>query len=870
MKLLHRIKSTARNLVRRRETEQELDRETQSLLELLIDEKQAAGLSEAAAYRQARMDLGGPEQLKERVREVRAGHLLEDVLRDLRFGARMLMRSPGFTTVTALTLAIGFGANTAIFSLVNAVLLRPLPYSEPERLIRAGGLNSWPDIRDWTEMNETVDQWGAYVPWSYRLVDESGAEKLDGARVIGDLFDVLGVPPAKGRTLSARDSVGQGAAVLLLSHRFWRDRFAADEQIVGRSVLFGEDGYTVVGVMPPGFELPGYAAEVWTPQGEDEGMAPHRGAHSLVAIGRLEPDATLVQAQADIDAIAVRLEELYPEDNTGVRYELVPLLDSLVSEVSGALWLLLGGVGFVLLIACVNVASLLLSRAEARRRETVIRAALGAGRSRLVRQRLTESLLLSMLGAALGLSLAWVLTESIVMRAGRELPRLDGTSLDVPVLLFALALAVLIGLVFGIAPAPRAPAASPHGPIVQRQGSHRAGRTFLDLLVVSEIALALLLLTGAGLMLLSLDRLLDVDPGFDAEELLVLDIGASGDTYRDIPNRVRFFDEVEERLRAIPGVSDVALATDLPLDSTYIVHHEFLIDGRPPLEPGTEPSVYYRSISAGYFAALDIPVKRGRSFDVRDRPGAPQVAMINETMARQFFPDTNPIGKRVRRARGDDEWKTIVGIAGDTRPFGLDTEEVPAVYYPHAQESSWWKSWMLFAVRTSVDAETLSTAVRAELAQVDNTVPLGSVRTMQELLSATYTSRRVTTTLLATFAALALILAAIGIYGVVSGSVRRRTGEIGVRTAMGARRIDNLLMVLWQGLRLAVLGVGLGLLGALALTRLLGNLLFDVSATDPFALAGVAVLLAVVALLACLAPAVRATHVDPIVALRYE
>ena len=870
MRIFNRTKSLFQNLFRKGRRERELRRETESLLQLLVDEQTAQGKSEAEALRNARMELGLPEQFKESVREVSAGRLLEDFFQDLRFGARHLSKSWTFTSVAIVTLALGLGANAAVFSLLNSVLLKPLPYSEPDRLVRSTGRDSWLDIHDWVLMNQTFEGFGAYMPWTFPWVDEVGAHKLDGARVIGDLFKVMGVEPMLGRYLGSEDSVGAGTDSLLLSHSSWRAQFAEDPDIVGRRVTFEERSYTVVGVMPPDFQLPGYEAQVWTPQGENEGTAPHRDARTFIAVGRLSSGVSLELGQSDMNSIAERLEKLHPEENTDIRYEFVPLLDSLVGDIRPALLLLFGCVGFVLLIACVNVANLLLGRAAARQREMDLRSALGAGRIRLLRQRISENLLLAFLGGALGLAIAYWLIEVIVARTQAELPRVSAAGLDGSVLVFLAAVTAVCGCAFGLVPGARTkPQQSLAG---LRKGSEPTprGRRFLDALVVSEIALACLLVTGAGLMLVSFDRLLDVDPGFDTRDLVVLDIGATGEKYQDIEARSMFFDQTEMSIKSLPGVESVALTTDLPMDSDYIVSQTFLIEGRPELSPGTEPSAYYRSINSDYFRALGVPLLSGRTFDSRDRAGSAPVAIINQSMAGQFFEDEDPIGQRIRRARSGEPPMTIVGVVADIRPFALDSVEVPSVYYAHHQEYHSWKSWMLFAVRTSQGPTKLADAVRAELAGIDPAVPLGSVRTMDQMLSQSYAQRTLTTTLLGTFAAMALLLASLGIYGVISDSVRRRTHEIGVRAAMGANRTETLRLVLKHGLLLTSLGIGLGLLGGAVLARTLEAQLYGVSKTDPTTFAGAALLLMSVAMIASLVPALRATKVDPTTALRCE
>jgi putative ABC transport system permease protein len=793
-------------------------------------------------------------------------------LQDIRFGIRSLYKQPAFTAVAVITLALGIGGNTAMFSVVNAVLLRPLPFEEPERLVRVQSRNSFPDMTDWIEQTQTAETFGGYATFVLDLTEGEEAERVQGSAVTGGLFRLLGVSPALGRTLEPEDDQPGGERVALLSDGVWRRRLGGDPDIVGKSLSFSGNPYTVVGVMPAGFQLPLGASEVWVPTRVVMAEASAaRGAHMFQAVGRLKHGVSLEQAQADMDNIASRLAELYPEENLNRRFVLLPLREHLVRGARPALLILLGSVGFVLLIACANVANLLLARGATRQREIAVRASLGATQLRLFRQLLTESVLLSVVGGALAVPLAFAIVQGAVALGAGSIPRLDEISVDGRVLSFALGLSLVTGVVFGLVPA--AHATVPRLFDSLREGGHSPGASLpagvRNALVVVEMALAVVLLIGAGLLLRSVYQLQNVDPGFNPDRLLTMDFSLPTSTYREIPKRIVFYRQILEKIGALPGVELVAASTDLPFGSNFVPHN-FVVEGRP-MDPGTEPEIYYRGISPGYFDTMEIPLLQGRRFTEQDREDAPSVGIINQALARQLFPDEDPIGQRFRWARRETlYWITIVGVAGDVRPFGLDESEQPAVYIPFTQERDWWRTWMHIVARASTDPMSLAAPVKSRVAEVATTIPVANLQSMEDLMADSFVQRRAQLWLLGGFAAVAMTLAAVGIYGVLSFLVVQRTNEIGIRMALGAERRDLLTLVLGQGMVLAVPGLGLGLAGALGLTRVMSSLLYQVSATDPMTFLLIAILLSLVAFAASLIPALRATKVDPLTALRYE
>jgi putative ABC transport system permease protein len=798
---------------------------------------------------------------------------MQTLIQDVRYALRLLRRSPGFALAAVMTLALGIGANTAMYSVVHAVLLRPLPYPEPDRLMRIRGNSSAPDLVDLGQHARVFEGFGGYRRHAFDIPSDPLAERVDGALVSGDALPLLGVAAARGRVLSAADDREGGEKVAVVTDRFWRTRLNGDPAAVGGTVRFVSGTYRVVGVMPPGFELPQVEAEVIAPlMTEYAPEAKARGAHTLYGFGRVRPGVTTQQAQADMDALAPVMARIDPIENRDRQYVVMPLHAWLVRNVRPAILMLFGAVGFVLLIAAVNVVNLLLARAAERQREMAIRASLGASRGRLLRQLLVEGLVLSAGGALAGLAVAAWMLEAVVMLGRDDVPALASVRLDPQVLAFTAVVALAVALLFGLVPALqswRGPAAA-HLKDGTRATGGRAGDRVRRTLVTVEVALSVVLLAGAGLLLRSLHSLQSVDPGFEERGLVTFNITLPMDRYREVARRTAFVDTLLPELAAQPGVSSVAVTTELPFADDRLPQN-FVVEGQAPVEPGQEPEVNSRGVSPGYFRTLGIPLRAGRDFTAADTAQTMPVGIVNETAVRQLFGGQDPIGKRVAWAREEPRvWTTVVGVAADVRGAGLDAGDEPALYTPFPQERRPWRTWMFFTMRTPLPLETAMEPVRRLVARADKDVPVTRVRTMEELLAASWGDRRFNLSLLAGFALVALALAGVGIHGVMSYAVSRRTREIGVRMALGAHGRDVLRLVLGQGLTLAVFGLAAGLLGALALRRLVAGMLFGVAPTDPLTLAAVVMVLLAVALVACYAPARRAVAVDPAVALRSE
>jgi putative ABC transport system permease protein len=798
---------------------------------------------------------------------------MDSLVQDLRYAARRLGRAPAFTLAAVATLALGIGANTAMFSVVRAVLLRPLPYAEPERLLRIRRGSSAPDLRDLTAQSRTCEGFAGYRPQFFDVPGDPLAERLDGALVSGDALGLLGTKPALGRLLTADDDHVGKEKVVVVSDRFWRQRLGADPGAVGRTFRFVTGTYRVVGVLPAGFDLPEAKADVYASQWpESPPEAEARGAHTLLGLARVRPGVTLAQAQAEADTIAKRLAALNPIENRDRQFVLMPLHDFIVQNVRAALLLLFGAVGFVLLIAGVNVVNLLLARAADRHREMAIRASLGAGRGRLLRQLLVESVLLSTVGGVAGLLVgSWGL--GIIVGLGQDqIPALESVRLDPWVLAFTAGVSLLTGVLFGLAPGWQAagrsvaPELKDGARSIDAPGRERVRR----FLVASEIALSVVLLAGAGLLLRSLHHLQSVDPGFQPERLLTFNLTLPMNPYRDIPRRTLFFESVLDRVSALPGVSSVGGTSELPFEQDKVPQN-FLIEGEPPVEPGREPDVMSRGVSTAYLRTLGIPLRRGRDLEPTDTASSEPVGLVNEAAVRTLFHGGDPIGRRVAWARAEPRvWIRVVGVAGDVRGDGLDVDDTPAFYTPMAQEPRPWRTWMHVVVRSSVSSAALTESIKREIARVDKDVPVTHVRAMNDLLAGSFADRHFTLALLGAFAVVALVLAGVGIYGVMAYAVSRRTREIGLRMALGARAQDVMRLVLGQTMGVTLLGIAVGLGGALALRRIVASMLFGVGPGDPATLLMVAVMLAVVALAAGYVPARRAARVDPSIALRAE
>jgi len=815
---------------------------------------------------------------------------MRNLVADFRFGLRILLRNPGFTLAAIVVLALGIGANTAIFSIVNAVLLRPLPYQGASRIMQVWHVppaKSFPGMTlfsvspanylDWQSQNGSFEQMAAYGFESFNVGGGERPEAIRGAAVAPGFFSILRVQPVLGRTFSPEeDRPGQGH-VVILGHTVWRDHFAADPGILGRNVLFDGQTYTVVGVMPPKFKFPAWA-ELWVPLAWTNEKRAVRGNHNYMVIGRLKPEVAVQQAKADLSAISVRLEQQYPEDDKGWGATVLPLREQIVGDVRPALLVLLGAVAFVLLIACANVANLVLAKTLARKKEIAIRTSLGASRAAVLRQILAETLLLSLAGGALGLFLARFCITLIQKFLADRLPNATEITLDAPVLAFTLFLALLAGILAGLLPAVRFTRTDVNEALKQGQSrgsSDSSGSKTRGLLVVSEVALSLVLLIGAGLMIRSLLQLSSVQPGFDPNNVLTARLTVPGTKFSSPAAQISFYDQVLRQVRATPGVESAGLIDSLPIDGDGS-HQPVAVEGQPVVPMADQPEVDVRMISPGYLHAMRIPVLRGRDLNDADVAGRPPVVSISESMAKRFWPNENPIGKHITLTFFPGVVREVAGVVGDVKQDSLDqTRPVETLYWPLSQltvpPSEAWRSFgMSLVVRTSASPASATSGVTSAVHQVDPETPVVGVVTMEGLISASLSPQRFNVLLLGAFAGLALVLAAVGIYSVLSYSVRRRVREIGIRMALGATPSDVLQMVVADGMKPILLGVALGLAVAFALSRVVTSLIYGVRATDPLTFAGVALLLVAVGLLATILPAHRATRVEPVRTLREE
>ncbi len=798
---------------------------------------------------------------------------METLFKDIRYGIRSLLKRPAFTSVAVVTLALGIGANTAIFSVINAVLLRPLAYDQPQQLVTFRSNQSALDLADVIAATHTFSMAGGEVlsPLDYT----AGAEPIQFqiGQVTGGYFETLAVKAQRGRYLTPDDDKNGGPFVVVLGNALWHRQFGGDEQIVGKTIPLSGNAYTVIGVMPAGFNSPRDNAEAWTPVHVSNPVAANfRGVHFLRTYGRLAPGTTIEQAGSEMRLIDQQLATQYPADNKNRSTALVPLHERVVGQSRNALLVLFAAVCLVLLIACANFANLLLARAAERSREIVIRTALGAGRWRLIRQLLTESVLISLAGGAVGVLIAWWGTSLLVALKPENLPRLQEIGVDSRVFAFTFGLSLLTGVIFGLLPAWSASRDRVTERLKEGGRSATAGRAHQrvrSMFVVVELAIALILLVGAGLLVKTFWKLRNVDPGFNTEHLLTMRVELPEARYKEVDKQTRFRTQTLAGINSLPGVQ-AAMISELPLSGDSL-NHDFVIEGRPPIAPGDEPSLESRSVLGDYFHTLQIPLLQGRDFSAQDLDDkAPPVGIVNERMVRQYFPNEDPLGRRVRFVRNPQiEWITIVGVVGDVKHFGLDLPEQPALYSPYTQINS-WKRWMTFAVRTRSDPAAMAHAVEQQIWKVDAQLPITKVHTMNEVSAASFAGRRFNMLLLTIFSSLALILAAVGVYGVMSYAVTQRTQEIGIRMALGAQMGDVRRLVMKSGLVLALIGVVVGLGGAFALTRLMSSLLFAVEPTDKAIFAIVSLCLLATALVACYLPARRATKVDPLVALRYE
>jgi putative ABC transport system permease protein len=814
---------------------------------------------------------------------------MNTLMQDIRFAARMLRKSPGFALIAILTLALGIGANTAIFSVVDAVLLKPLPYPQPDRIAAVWGTHSkmgetsraisFPDFRDLQEQNHVFEHIAVYTDDTTSLTGTGEPLHLFAEKVSADMFSVLGIQPILGRAfLPGEDQ--RGHYVAMISYRLWQSHFGADPGIVGRAVTFGGRDYTIVGVLPASLVYPfnSDVPDVWrtfaedaTPSSSDPPMTEERGAHFVGSLARLRPGITYAQANSEVDAIGNRLADQYPDTNKYTTFRIESALDSLVGSLKPQLRVLLGAVAFVLLIGCANIANLLLARTTARQREMAIRSAMGAGRARIMRQLLIEAGMISLAGGACGLIVAAWGTEYLVKLASDQFPRVAGTALDARVLAFTFIASVVTGFLFGIAPALQL-SSQPLSEILREGGrsSSQSARQhrLRNILIVGEMALAVILLTCAGLLIESLSNLQHVNPGFNSHGVLTFAIDLPSSRYSKPEAIKSFFRQLSDRIRALPGVKSASTGVPLPF-SDAVIRTTYQIEGRP-VPKSEEPHVHFRAVNVDYFRTMQIPLLKGRAFAATDTATSPNVIVINQALASKAFPGEDPIGKHIKPGvseSGPAPFREIVGVAGNVKVRRLDSADEAECYTPEEQTGF---DWQYGVVRTSVPPATLIPAIRDQVLAIDKDVAIFDAKTIDEYLVKATAQPRLDSALLALFAGLALILAMVGIYGVMSYGVAQRTNEFGIRMTLGAQRGDMMGLVLKQGLGVAAIGAAVGIAAAVGATRLLSSLLFGVKPGDPITLLAVSAILLVCALVACYLPARRAMRVDPIVALRYE
>ncbi|HXU35377.1 MAG TPA: ABC transporter permease [Blastocatellia bacterium] len=806
---------------------------------------------------------------------------MESLLADIRYGSRMLIKRPGFTAVAIVTLALGIGANVAIFSVVNAVLLNPLPYANPSELtviwLQHPTTNqfqqpaSFPDFSDWQAQSRSFERLVATRTVAVNLTDGDEPERVTGARVSAGFISMFRATPVAGRDFLESETLPGGAAVALIGFKLWQERYGGDPSLIGRAVSIDNITYTIVGVLPKSFYYPTPETQIYIPlmQGKNETA---RGSRFLRVTARLKPGVSLVEAQAEMDAITGRIAEQFADSNAGVGVQLVPLHEQVVGKIRPALMILFGAAGCVLLIACANVANLLLARASARRAELAVRTALGATRLRLIRQLLTECLLLSSVGGLLGMVIAMWGVPALTSISASSIPRVEEVSVSLEALLFTLVISIATGILFGVAPALK----SSSKRLTEDLKEGRRGATggamhqrLLNLLVAAEVALAVVLLAGTGLLVRSFISISGVQPGFNPKGVLTIGIGLTQPLYADIEQQAKFYERLTEKVSAIPGVVSVAGINRVPLLG-FNASTSFTFQGKP-VQAGSEPTADCRIATPNYFKTMGIPLLNGREFNERDVKDSPEVVVINHAMADQFLPGEDPIGKRLQIYPNPPRWREVVGVAADVKLMGLDADVNPVIYVPVPQNpyAGAMRSSFL-AVRSSGDPVAVTAAIRREMKTVDSGVPVAQVRFLDDIVADSVAPQRLNMWLLVAFAGLAAALAAVGIYGVMAYSVTERTHEIGVRMALGAASTDMLQMVLVDGAKVTMAGVIAGLAAAFALTRAMSSLLYKVSASDPITFAGISALIACVSLLASYIPARKASRVDPMVALRYD
>jgi predicted permease len=861
-----------RGLFDRNRLDDDLDEELHSHLDMLVEENVRQGMSLKEALYAARRSFGGLQQTREAYRDQRGLPIVETLIQDVRYGFRMLRKNPVFTAGAVLTLALGIGANTAMFSVINAVLLRPLPYHEPERLVwmtESGDevANRWlsfPNFVDWRERNNVFESMSTIRGWSLTMTGVDQPMNLNARMIAADYFKVMGVVPLIGRSFTTSDDQPGANPVTILSYGFWQTQFAGDPEIVGKSITLDDRAYTVIGVMPQNFYHQG-PPPIWLLIGpQNWNQRDVRVAGSVIA--RLKPGATIEQARSEMNAISQQLAREHPVANAGAnRVNVLSLQENVTGNVRPALLVLFGAVGLVLLIACANVANLLLARASTRRKEFAVRAALGATRTRVVRQLLVESLTLALVGGAVGLVLAsW--SSTLLSRMAQEaIPRLEGLQLSYQVLGFSLLVSILSGIVFGLAPAWRFSKAEPQEILKDSSSttSERHGKRLRGALVIAEVAISVALLIGAGLLIKSMLRLYGSSAGFDPNNVLTMDLKVSRNRYRGKGELARLLQQLLERVETQPGVEAATLSVSLPGLGDWT--NDIFPEGQAPLTPGELINVDWAIVSADYFKTMRIPILKGRTFTREEDSEGKPVLLIDENLARQFWPNEDAVGKHIKY--DSPIWHEVIGVVKEVKSYGSEAKPLIKIYTPIGRAAP--QNTVLSVRTTGTQLQNLITAITREIHSIDKDLPITQAAMFDEILSREVSPKRFNAGLLSIFAALALVLAATGVYGVTSYTVAERTHEVGIRMALGARERDVLRLFIGQGMKLVLSGVVAGLIAAFALTRVMTSLLFGVSATDALTFATVSVGLTALALLACYLPARRATKVDPMIALRY-
>ena len=888
MKWFNILRDRLRALRQRDSVLNDIDREMRTHLDLQVEANVRSGMSPREARNKAMRSFGNFNRAVDAAYDVKGGGFFETLIQDFRYGTRMLLKHKAFTSVAVLTLALGIGANSAIFSVVNELLLRPLPFRDPERIVmlwevspegRHQNTTSRANFRAWRDQSTSYEHIAAFSDQRFTLTGDFEPEEVSGQLTVPEIFKVLGVDPILGRTLLPEDGQPRSPLVAVLSHSLWQRRFGGQTNIIGKPIVLNGIKFEIVGVMPPNFQFhikqrsgTGRPAEVWVNLPMSSGNNENERGRFLSTVAKLKDGVTAEQAAAELRTIEARLSDAAPEFNKNYSAEVLPLREQFFGNVRRPLWLMFGAVGFVLLIACANVANLLLSLATSREKEIALRAALGARRSRIVRQLLTESLLLALLGSALGLGFAWLGIKALLLISPRDLVSFQGVGLNLSVLMWTLGVSVLTGIIFGLAPALHISRLNLNDSLKEGgkadSGQATGSRRMRSVLVISEIALAVVLLASAGLLVRSFIRLQQVDRGFNPDNVISMVVRLPGARYSEDAQLIDFFNQATQRVQHLPGVRSAGMINFLPLYGGLGSATGFKIEGRPEPPPGQGPSTDVRVVDAGYFQTLGIPILRGRNFSDAEQREARRVVLINDAFAQKHFPNQDPIGQRVDVAMFEKPVITeIVGVVGNVRYDSLIDEAPPAVYFPHPELAY---PFMTLVIRTDGDPTAIAPAAQREIRAIDPNQPVSDVRTMDQVMSDAVSRSRFNTLLLGLFAGLATLLSAVGIFGVMNYSVAQRTREIGLRLAIGAQPRQVLLLVLKQGMLLTAVGVGLGLAAAFALTRLLTGLLFGVEAFDATTFATISLLLVIVSLLACYLPARRAIRIDPITALRYE